>query len=220
MMKFENNNKNIINKITKSSLKANKTRNIFAIIAIILTTFMISSVFTLGISFSKNYSIMNLRYQGTTATTFLQNPTDKQINQIRDLNISEAIGEEISAGNVNSDKLSKKNRSMELKYLNLEGWDKQIKPALGEIKGNYHKKENEIMLSEMSKKLLDIEDAKIGNKIKLKYEINGKTEEKEFTISGQFKNYNESMKFMESGPSQIYVSEDFVTKHNLYLEQN
>ena len=82
-MKFENNNKNIIKKITKSSLKANKTRNIFAIIAIILTTFMISSVFTLGISFAKNYRVMNLRYQGTTATTFLPNPTDEQIKQIK-----------------------------------------------------------------------------------------------------------------------------------------
>ena len=170
-MKFENNNKNIIKKITKSSLKANKTRNIFAIIAIILTTFMISSIFTLGISFSKNYSVMNLRYQGTTATTFLPNPTDEQIKQIEDLKISEAIGKEIYVGNLNSDKLSKKNRSIELKYLNQEGWEKQIKPAVGEIKGEYPKRENEIMLSEMAKKLLDIEDAKIGDKVKLKYEI-------------------------------------------------
>ena len=167
-MKFENNNKNIIKKITKSSLKANKTRNIFAIIAIILSTFMISSVFTLGISFSKNYRVMYLRYQGTTATTFLPNPTDEQIKQIENLNISEAIGKEISAGNVDSDKLSKKNRSIELKYLNQEGWENQIAPAVGEIKGEYPKKENEIMLSEMAKKLLDIEDAKIGDKVKLK----------------------------------------------------
>lgn len=219
-MKFENNNKNIIKKITKSSLKANKTRNIFAIIAIILTTFMISSIFTLGISFSKNYSVMNLRYQGTTATTFLPNPTDEQIKQIEDLKISEAIGKEIYVGNLNSDKLSKKNRSIELKYLNQEGWEKQIKPAVGEIKGEYPKRENEIMLSEMAKKLLDIEDAKIGDKVKLKYEINGKIEERKFVISGQFKSYIESMKFMESGASQIYVSEDFVTKNNLSLEEN
>ena len=219
-MKFENNNKNIIKKITKSSLKANKTRNIFAIIAIILTTFMISSVFTLGISFAKNYRVMNLRYQGTTATTFLPNPTDEQIKQIKDLNISDAIGEEISVGNLNPDELSKKGRNVVLQYIDRENWDKQISPAMGEIKGDYPEGENEIMVSEMSKKLLDIEDTQIGDKIKLTYEVNGKTEEKEFIISGQFKNYTESLAFMENGASVIYVSEDFVAKHNLSLEEN
>ena len=214
-MKFENNNKNIIKKITKSSLKANKTRNIFAIIAIILTTFMISSVFTLGISFAKNYRVMNLRYQGTTATTFLPNPTDEQIKQIKDLNISDAIGEEISVGNLHPDELSKKGRNVVLQYIDSENWDKQISPAMGEIKGDYPEGENEIMVSEMSKKLLDIEDTQIGDKIKLTYEVNGKTEEKEFIISGQFKNYTESLAFMENGASVIYVSEDFVAKHNL-----
>ena len=41
-MKFENNNNEVIKKITSRSLKKNKVRNIFAIIAIILTTFMIA----------------------------------------------------------------------------------------------------------------------------------------------------------------------------------
>ena len=40
-MKFENNNKEIIKRITNRSLKSNKTRNIFVVIAIVLTTFML-----------------------------------------------------------------------------------------------------------------------------------------------------------------------------------
>ena len=60
-MKFENNNKEIIKKITNRSLKSNKTRNIFVVIAIVLTTFMLACVFTLGISFNENYQLMNLR---------------------------------------------------------------------------------------------------------------------------------------------------------------
>ena len=50
-MRFENNNKEVIKRITKRSLKSNKVRNIFTILAIVLTTFMISSVFSIGISF-------------------------------------------------------------------------------------------------------------------------------------------------------------------------
>lgn len=60
-MRFENNNKEVIKRITKRSLKSNKVRNIFTILAIVLTTFMISSVFSIGISFLKNYETMNLR---------------------------------------------------------------------------------------------------------------------------------------------------------------
>ena len=47
-MKFENNNKEIIKKITNRSLKSNKTRNIFVVIAIVLTTFMLACVFILS----------------------------------------------------------------------------------------------------------------------------------------------------------------------------
>ena len=81
-MKFENNNKEIIKKITNRSLKSNKTRNIFVVLAIVLTTFMLACVFTLGISFNENYQLMNLRDAGTTANTYLNNPSEKQISEV------------------------------------------------------------------------------------------------------------------------------------------
>lgn len=86
-MKFENNNKEVIKKITNRSLKSNKIRNLFAVLAIVLTTFMISSVFSIGISFAKNYNTMNLRLQGSTATINLPNPTDDQVKKIESLDL-------------------------------------------------------------------------------------------------------------------------------------
>lgn len=47
-MKFRNNNKAVINKLTISILKADKIRNIFAIFSIILTTILFTSLFTIG----------------------------------------------------------------------------------------------------------------------------------------------------------------------------
>ena len=91
-MKFENNNKNIVKRMTKASLKSNRTRNIFVVLAIVLTTFMISSVFSIGASFAKNYSIMNIRLAQTTATTILNNPKEEQIKEIENLGITESIG--------------------------------------------------------------------------------------------------------------------------------
>ena len=111
-MKFENNNKEIIKKITNRSLKSNKTRNIFVVIAIVLTTFMLTCVFTLGISFNENYQLMNLRDAGTTVNTYLNNPIEKQISKIKNLNITDSIGREITVGNVDSNKLKKNEQNI------------------------------------------------------------------------------------------------------------
>ncbi|WP_419725299.1 ABC transporter permease [Terrisporobacter petrolearius] len=214
-MKIENNNKNIIKKITKSSLKSNKTRNIFVVVAIILTTFMISSVFTLGMSFAKNYAIMNLRDQGTTASTFLSNPTDKQIKEIIDLDVAKNIGKEINAGVVSSKELSKSKTTISLKYLDKINWEKQRSPCISHIEGNYPAKENEIMISKISLKFLDKENAKLGDKIKIPCDINGKVSEKEFVISGYFTSY---AYIQDSG--EIFVSEGFIKDNNLTLQKN
>ncbi|WP_343347135.1 ABC transporter permease [Terrisporobacter petrolearius] len=214
-MKIENNNKNIIKKITKSSLKSNKTRNIFVVVAIILTTFMISSIFTLGMSFAKNYAIMNLRDQGTTASTFLSNPTDKQIKEVIDLDVAKNIGKEINVGVVSSKDLSKSKTTISLKYLDKINWEKQLSPCISDIEGDYPSKDNEIMISKISLKFLDKENAKIGDKIKIPCDINGKVSEKEFVISGYFTSY---AYIQDSG--EIFVSEGFIKDNNLTLEKN
>lgn len=213
-MKFEN-NKDIIKKITKRSLKANKIRNIFAVIAIVLTTFMISAIFTLAISYAKNYQIMNLRDQGTTATTFLANPTDKQIKEIENLDISKNIGQEINVGNVSKESLDNNKTNIFIKYLDKENWENQLTPCISGIKGNYPTKENEIMLSKLALEFLNKENSKIGDKIKISYDMNGKTVEKEFILSGYFTSYGY---IKDSG--YMFVSEKFVYNKNLSLEKN
>lgn len=214
-MKFENNNKDIIKKITKRSLKANKIRNIFAVIAIALTTFMISDIFTLAISYAKNYQIMNLRDQGTTATTFLANPTDKQIKEIENLDISKNIGKEINVGSVSKKSLNNNKTNIFIKYLDKENWENQLTPCISDIKGNYPTKENEIMLSKLALEFLNKENANIGDKIKISYEIDGKNFEEELILAGYFTSYDY---IKDSG--YMFVSETFVDKNNLSLEKN
>ena len=46
---FGNNNKAIIKKLTNRSFHSNKTRNIIAVIAIALTTFLFTAVLTIGL---------------------------------------------------------------------------------------------------------------------------------------------------------------------------
>ncbi|WP_278568789.1 ABC transporter permease [Intestinibacter bartlettii] len=217
-MKFENNNKEIIKKITNRSLKSNKTRNIFVVLAIVLTTFMLACVFTLGISFNENYQLMNLRDAGTTANTYLNNPSEKQISEIKNLNITDSIGKEITVGNVDSNKLKKNEQNIVLEYIDKEAWEKQIKPAVGDIKGSYPEKENEIMLSQSVIDLLKLKNIELGDKIVLNCNINKKIKSIEFVISGTYTDY--SMVKRSNIDKLAYVSNDFIKKHNLSLEKN
>ncbi|MBC5996742.1 ABC transporter permease [Romboutsia ilealis] len=214
-MKFENNNKEIIKRITNRTLKTNKIRNTFAIMAIVLTTFMISSVFSIGISFAKNYKTMNIRLQGTTANVVLSNPTDNQIEKIKSLDLSDSIGYEINAGKVSLDSLNENRTKISIKYLSKENFEKQVKPSISDIKGNYPTKENEIMASKKALEFLGESEAKIGDKIKVPCNINGKIINKEFILSGYYTNY---ALVQDSG--YLFVSEKFVNANSLSLEDN
>ena len=214
-MRFENNNKEVIKKITNRSLKSNKTRNTFAILAIILTTFMISSVFSIGISFAKNYRTMNLRIQGTTATIALPNPTNSQINNLKSTDMFNSIGKEIRVGKVSLDSLKKNRTKIIIKYIDKENYEKQIIPCISDIKGSYPKKENEVMMSKKTLELLGQSSAKIGDKIKVRYKINSKVVDKEFTLSGYYTDYA-----IIEDTGYILVSEKFVKVNNLSLEKN
>lgn len=46
-----NRNKKAVKRVEKGMMKANRIRNLFAVFAIVLTTFMITTVFSLGINY-------------------------------------------------------------------------------------------------------------------------------------------------------------------------
>lgn len=58
----DNRNKEVIKRVEKGMMKANRTRNIFAIVAVALTTFMITTVFSLGINYKENMELTSGSY--------------------------------------------------------------------------------------------------------------------------------------------------------------
>ena len=61
-----NRNKKAVKRVEKGMMKANRIRNLFAVFAIVLTTFMITTVFSLGINYMENMKLMQVRTAGTT----------------------------------------------------------------------------------------------------------------------------------------------------------
>lgn len=65
-----NRNKKAVKRVEKGMMKANRIRNLFAVFAIVLTTFMITTVFSLGINYMENMKLMQVRTAGTTANAW------------------------------------------------------------------------------------------------------------------------------------------------------
>lgn len=214
-MNFENNNNEVIKRISRRSLKSNKIRNTFAIIAIILTTFMLASVFSIGVSFAKNYKVMQLRMQGSIATTMLPNPTEKQIEKIKELNIFKSIGSEINVGQIVDKDLEKNKISISMKYNDENYWEEQRRQCVSDVKGNYPTKENEIMISIKSLEFLGSKNIKLGDKIKLSYKIKEDIKEEEFIISGIYTDYA-----FTQGNGLMLVSKEFVNNNKLSLQDD
>lgn len=215
-MIFKNNNTKIVKEITNRSLKANKTRNVFVLLSIILTTFMIGSVLTMSYNIVKNTDIMNDRLSGASADILLNMPTDDQIEYVKNANYVENVGIMIINGTVESDKLDEINKRVDLIYYDEEGYQNQIVPAVSDIEGKYPTEYNEIMLSTKSIEYLGLDGYKIGDKIDLKVKNYDKTiNEETFVISGIYYDYATAGRTTKS-----LVSEQYVLGKNQTVENN
>lgn len=99
---LRNNNQAAVSRIYHRMLKQNKVRNVIVILAIVLTTFMFTAVFTLGFSIAKNLNQMQLRLQGTRSSIYMERPSEGQINDIKACPSLLAAGIQIDAQTVST----------------------------------------------------------------------------------------------------------------------
>ena len=79
---MRNNNQAVVRKLSKQSFLANKSRNIFALIAIVLTTVLITAVFTIGISLSDGMQQMLIHSYGRSTEVDFQYLTQDEAQRV------------------------------------------------------------------------------------------------------------------------------------------
>lgn len=204
MAMLKNNNQEIVKKIGKRTLAKNKTRNIFVIMAIVLTTFMFTTVFTIGFSLVKNLSTMMLRQQGTKSTIFLPEPDKDQIEKVKEVKSLYAAGLKIQTGA--ADILGTENKILLDWYDEVE-FNDNFQPAVSDINGTYPTEADEIMLSKSALDALKIDKPEKGMNIKLKQGL--------FKLSGWFTDYA-----YHSGGYQGFISDAYIEKTGLTVEKD
>lgn len=194
---LKNNNSSAVKRLTKRSVKNNRTRNIFAVIAIILTTYMISTIFSIGVSFVKSYTTMTRRMDSTTASIMLNNPTDQQVTQIKKISGVKAAGIQILVGAVyeqdTPDTVADAEESpapiIGVVYLDATEFEKNRLPCISNIKGKYPHAKDEIMMSLAALEKLGITEPTVGMKVSLTYTGQQGQVAEVFRLSGYYTDY-------------------------------
>lgn len=164
-----NRNKKAVKRVERGMMKANRIRNLFAVFAIILTTFMITTVFSLGINYAENMKLMQVRTEGTTADVSLAMPTKAQEQQIRDLEYVKTVGMQYMVGSVTEKNDEGRELSIALQYYDNTEWEEHYQEAIKDLEGKYPSDENEIMLSEDALSQLGITEPKLNMEVPLSY---------------------------------------------------
>lgn len=191
-----NNNTNVIRMLSKAIRKCNKGRNRILMGAVILCILTLTFVF--GTAYGKinaEYT-KNIRMDGTTASTYIEEGTKQQYEKVRSLGYVKETGRRMKMGET---------AICSIQVLDQTAWKKMMKPAYTDIHGTYPKKQQEIMLPVKTLKKLGINNPKRGMKIALDVSISFfQTEKEEFELSGWYSAYTE-----DNGKSKAigYVSE-------------
>ena len=207
-----NRNKGAIKKVEKGMMKANRIRNFFAVSAIVLTTFIITTVFSLGINYMENMELMQVRTAGTCADISLALPTEEQEQQIRSLDYVKTIGTQYMVGSAAGKNDEGRDLSIALQYYDTAEWEDHYQEAVSDVNGHYPAGENEIMLSEDALSQLDIEAPALNMELPLSYYDRNGRQERTFTLSGWFHSY--------TGAGMGFVSEEYCENAGYTLQEN
>ncbi|WP_283675433.1 FtsX-like permease family protein [Butyricicoccus sp. Marseille-Q5471] len=196
------NNKKAIANLAAKSFRANKTRNIIAVIAIALTTILFTSMFTMGIGTVESLQKATMRQAGGDGHAVLKYLTQEQFDAAKDnAAIKEIAFDMALCDSVDNDALLK--RHAEFWYYDAVGLKLTfIEPEAGHIP----QAENEVIVDSKTLELLDVPQ-ELGATVSLELNIRGELVTRDFVLCG----------WWESDPAfnvgQIFASRAYVDAH-------
>ena len=203
---LKNNNQAVVKRLAKNNLKSNRRRSFSMILAIMLSSFLLFSVFTVGATYLKMQRQQNIRLNGAEFAAIMYGISEEQKEILEENPTVEHYGVVMVSGVV-AETEADKTPGVGLLYADDTYWKKMMAPARKFVKGHYPVEENEVMVTEDALKKCGFSDKKIGDEITFVYEINEKREAKTFRISGIWDGYGDTDNF--------YMSKAFCDKQKL-----
>lgn len=208
-----------VKKLTGRTITVNRFRNFYVIAAIALTTLLIASVFSIGISYLKSSEMQRLRLMGTTAHAAVTYPTDEQVEKLRTLPYVKNVGLQYNVAQIKITP-EMENMKLGLHWFDKTEWQQFSAPTAVDIVGSYPKKYNEIMVPLWILNSMGINDPQIGMEISLSFYLGDDSnfaQNEMFTLSGYYTGY---VHIRSGNVGSIYVSEKFAKKSENSVQAN
>ena len=199
---FGNNNRPIIKKLARRYFKASKSRNIIAIVAIVLTTVLFTTIFTLGSGLIDTVQDQNIRKAGGDGQAVLNYISDEVFNDVKGNELIDRVAYSKAVSyRLNNPGLAKWRSDMW--YMDDTALEfARYEPTVG----HRPEAENEIIADTKTLEALGV-PAEIGATVTLDYEIKGKEYTTDFTLCGFWE--TDSL----SNIGRIIVSKAFIDNH-------
>lgn len=81
---LKNNNRAVIKRMAKISLKSNRQKNLIMLAAVILSAFMVFSVLTAGMTYFQMWRLQNLRLQGGEYDAIMYGCSEEQMKMLQE----------------------------------------------------------------------------------------------------------------------------------------
>ena len=201
---FGNNNKAVIKKLANRSFRSNKMRNVIAVIAIALTTFLFTAVLTIGMGAKGTLEYNMAKMIGTGADALVQGLSEEQFQQLKENSMFEKVGCWVPI-----EIMTNTNRIFaEIDYADQSQLELRMQTPRT---GSAPQKANEVLVSANILKDLNIEE-KIGAEIPIEFKNrqSGQMYHFDMIVSGIYDTPNEksesvivSKAFMEENPEMM-----------------
>lgn len=173
---FGNNNKAVIKKVANRSFHSNRKRNILAVIAIALTTFLLTAVLAIGFGAKNTMQYSEARLLGSQADALVQGMTKEQAEQLKENAMFEKAGIQIGIAFLENTK----QLNVELDYADETLMEVCfMTPNIGTIP----KGENEVLVSANVLEDLGI-PKEAGEMLPVDLKVDGKIEHFDMKVSG------------------------------------
>ena len=192
---FGNNNTEVIKRLSKRYFKKNRIRNLAAILAIMLTAFLFTSITSLVFSMSSSIQLSMQMQKGSKADGDIRYLTEEQYQELQNSDFIKEAGCRRFVGFAS-------NASGHMVEINYADPVQQELTFCNPTHGKAPKKANEIATTDQALEALGVK-AKVGETVPVEFTLRGKTYQYEMVVSGWWEAANDT-------GSLLIVSEQFV----------
>lgn len=214
---FYNDTRKQIKELAREIMLGNRRRNVFVIIAIAMTTFLISTILCIGSGYLKSSDKQREMLNGTAADIILTNPTEQQIQSLQQDKSITYMGISRQIGFIDTAAYPRIN-SVLLRWCDTVEWEQHIFPTLGNVNGHYPTSKNEIMLPSWVLERMGIDHPALGQIITFSFRYGytdvhwqslSRPEDFSFILCGWYDDYS-SNKMYDNAIA--YIATDFWKK--------